>query len=849
MTQLDDMLVGWTERWRYLDLVIALVGGANHPSAVLLAPEIAAEAIVTGLSAPPTDLTDALRQLIEQGEFAAVDSLLNDERLAAGLPVGAIGGLRRRLQAARVDGEREAARRAHELRTRARRAGAPDADIQSPGDVARAWAHRRADGEALLERWTDRIALAERVRRKEAEERLRPLEADHPRYVEVIRACVQAGEYPVVSRLLDQGPDGDFDAGPLVIDQVTRSWPHPTPPEEALEWYFKSEENAQRPRNFSTRWLPPEDDEAGWALLRALRQLQRDQSETSVATVADSLDLLMDHVQRHRAVAEAGGVRVNLHELSDRHVPWLRLPSHLPLWVGPEDWTPPADEAPAVWFVADGRTVQASPGVALVDTAFLLNLVAPDRHGHKLSPSARRINLLREICRQLPLAQVVGNTVEFDPGDDPRDTLAWLFDLLGLRAALGVFDAILYDTAARPSALFAAVEAFAEPVEDRGAVTMDDLQQWRRDAERIGVLRDRVLADLASEPEALLLVCMAIYERSDTPGTVFLPADLTEGLEEAASRLPYGRKLPELLPDSAVMAALNRAADAGWLRRRGPEGNRYELAGPGLVALLSGDYLRDRATEILARMATEQAAMQDVIEARTDILTTHSRRHLRRNYIGALRDLVHRLATADLPHQQRDTVVYQAEVQIDRLAMSLEVEQQDYAALLRPRPFAIMEVLDELSRTAARLWKVEVRVQVGAAVESVQPERVRVLGSRMLVDQALENLVINASQAAERAAMHAVAVEMGVDLVDDERGDRWVVVDVEDSGPGIPDHIRPKIQQGESCTTRPDGEGGQGLEHVRKIASFCRGRFELLPDRSPLGGAHFRVWLPAAAAG
>jgi signal transduction histidine kinase len=847
MTQLEDALVGsWAERWRYMDLVIALASGDEHPGVTTLAPEITAEAVVKGLSEPSMDLADALGQLIEQGEFAAADSLLDDELLSATLPVGAAGDLRRRLQAARVEGEREAARRVHELRTRARRAGAPEADVRAPGDVAQAWERRQADGEALLEAWAEWVVLAERTRQEEAEERLRPFEADHPRYVEVVRACVEAGEYPVVGRLLDQGPDSDFDAGPLVVDQVTRTWPYPTPPEEALEWYFES---VQVPRGFRTRWCPPRDDEAGWALLRALRHLWQDQSEASVATVADSLDLLMDHVQRHRAVAEAGGVRVALHELSDRHVPWLRLPSHLPLWVGPQDWAPPSDEIPAVWLGADGKTIQAPPGVAVVDAAFLLNLVAPDRHGPPLSPSARRINLLREICRQLPLAQVVGNRAEFDPGDEPRDALAWLFDMLGLRAALGVFDAILYDTAGRPAALSAAVEAFAEPVGERGAVTMDDLKRWRQDAERIGVLRERVLAELAGDPEALLLVCMAIYEFGDTPGEVFLPGDLTEGLEEVGNRLPDPRQLPELLPDSAIVAALNRAAAAGWLWYRGPEGERYELQGPGLIALLSGDYLRDRATEILARMATEQAALQDVIEARKDVLTTHSRRHLRRNYVGTLRSLVRSLATADLPDQQRDKVAYQAEVQIDRLAMSLEIEQQDYAALLRARPFAIMEVLDELSRTATRLWKVNVRVAEGAAVGSARPERVRVLGSRMLVDQALENLVINASQAAKRVGIHPVSVGLGVDLVDDERGDRWVVIDVEDSGPGIPDDIRGKIQQGEPCTTRPDGDGGQGLEHVRKIVSYCRGKFDLLPDPSPLGGAHFRVWLPPAAAG
>ena len=65
---------------------------------------------------------------------------------------------------------------------------------------------------------------------------------------------------------------------------------------------------------------------------------------------------------------------------------------------------------------------------------------------------------------------------------------------------------------------------------------------------------------------------------------------------------------------------------------------------------------------------------------------------------------------------------------------------------------------------------------------------------------------------------------------------------VADSGPGVPEAIRGKIFE-PFFTTRPEGTG-LGLAISRKIVSDHRGTMEI--GRSRLGGAEFRVLLPAA---
>jgi signal transduction histidine kinase len=102
------------------------------------------------------------------------------------------------------------------------------------------------------------------------------------------------------------------------------------------------------------------------------------------------------------------------------------------------------------------------------------------------------------------------------------------------------------------------------------------------------------------------------------------------------------------------------------------------------------------------------------------------------------------------------------------------------------------------------------------------------------LEQVLINLVTNAVHAVENGGQ--VVVRAQVD------SPSTVLLEVADSGPGVPDEDRDKIFE-PFFTTKSDGKGtGLGLPIVRNIVEQHRG--EIRVERSDLGGAAFRVILP-----
>jgi PAS domain S-box-containing protein len=103
------------------------------------------------------------------------------------------------------------------------------------------------------------------------------------------------------------------------------------------------------------------------------------------------------------------------------------------------------------------------------------------------------------------------------------------------------------------------------------------------------------------------------------------------------------------------------------------------------------------------------------------------------------------------------------------------------------------------------------------------------------LEQVLINLITNAVHAVESGGQ--VVVRARPD------GPQVILLEVADSGPGVPDEDRERIFE-PFFTTKPDGKGtGLGLPIVRNIVEQHRG--EIAVDRSDLGGASFRVVLPA----
>jgi len=102
------------------------------------------------------------------------------------------------------------------------------------------------------------------------------------------------------------------------------------------------------------------------------------------------------------------------------------------------------------------------------------------------------------------------------------------------------------------------------------------------------------------------------------------------------------------------------------------------------------------------------------------------------------------------------------------------------------------------------------------------------------LEQVLINLITNAVHAVESGGTVTVRASVGDATT--------VLIEVNDSGPGVPEGDRDRIFE-PFFTTKPDGKGtGLGLPIVRNIVEQHRGQISV--HRSDLGGAAFRVVIP-----
>ncbi|GAA3741072.1 hypothetical protein GCM10022225_25540 [Plantactinospora mayteni] len=122
---------------------------------------------------------------------------------------------------------------------------------------------------------------------------------------------------------------------------------------------------------------------------------------------------------------------------------------------------------------------------------------------------------------------------------------------------------------------------------------------------------------------------------------------------------------------------------------------------------------------------------------------------------------------------------------------------------------------------------------------------VSVEASEYLLREALGNLVRNAVQAMIEADGGGDLRISAYPIVREWDGKprHIVCLDVEDSGPGVQPEFRQRVWEF-GFTTRGEGHG-HGLFHTRGLVGMFGGAVELLEGASELGGAHFRMLLPA----
>ena len=119
------------------------------------------------------------------------------------------------------------------------------------------------------------------------------------------------------------------------------------------------------------------------------------------------------------------------------------------------------------------------------------------------------------------------------------------------------------------------------------------------------------------------------------------------------------------------------------------------------------------------------------------------------------------------------------------------------------------------------------------------------------LQQVWTNLIHNAMQAMQGKGRLEITVKptpcpseegkQSTPLLGGAGGGSGIVVEITDSGPGIPDNVKDRIFE-PFFTTKPAGEGsGMGLDICKKILDKHQGRIEF---ESQPGRTTFRVWLP-----
>jgi len=142
----------------------------------------------------------------------------------------------------------------------------------------------------------------------------------------------------------------------------------------------------------------------------------------------------------------------------------------------------------------------------------------------------------------------------------------------------------------------------------------------------------------------------------------------------------------------------------------------------------------------------------------------------------------------------------------------------------------------ELTDYGLRTSGIAVRVNFGSGLPPVE-------GDSDQLHQVLVNLIVNAQQAMEKGEAFEKVLTIRTSVNQAGR----VLIDVSDTGPGVPEAVRRRIFE-PFFTTKRHGQGGGGtgigLSFSQGIVEAHGGAISVQPSRR---GAHFRVELPAAA--
>lgn len=252
--------------------------------------------------------------------------------------------------------------------------------------------------------------------------------------------------------------------------------------------------------------------------------------------------------------------------------------------------------------------------------------------------------------------------------------------------------------------------------------------------------------------------------------------------------------------------------------------------GDGHLDLRAPVLTDDAAGALALRFNAMAERVQGLVHGRQELLMAIS--HELRTPVARLRFAVEMLVD-EADDAQRAT--RGARVQDDLAELQQLIgELLEYSSLEEGSRELSLETLDPLEELADQVGHAEqLDPQTRVAFEAGELPELR--ADRRLLRRLLGNLLSNAVRYGQGEVRVRAAVQ-----------GEHLVVDVEDNGPGVPEHARERVFEPlvrlDEARTRDKGGVGLGLALAREVARVHGGSLRVLD--SDLGGACFRVELP-----
>ena len=281
--------------------------------------------------------------------------------------------------------------------------------------------------------------------------------------------------------------------------------------------------------------------------------------------------------------------------------------------------------------------------------------------------------------------------------------------------------------------------------------------------------------------------------------------------------------------DWEIVLGSETAADLGT-ERIVRSGTTYEITvtplGPDRLLI----HARDLTAEDKARAALASSVSEDVV----DLLASRTVHDMRNALAGITMSLE---GMEPPPQASQQEAIADALIATRVLAELIADLSLAWTGSSSPNPVSEFDPI-EVVRAALRLarhkfdpsWTIEEHLGVAPMMQG-RPSRLA---------QAVLNLLVNAAEACRPLpGPHHIAVTV-------READGKIVIEVTDSGPGVPANLRERVVSTYFTTKGNDGTG-LGLSIVRHVAAEFGGTLEI--GDAPRGGALFRLVLKPNALG